>query len=150
MKKVILLSLLLVGCFTSYSQTRLGGGLSYGTDVEELGLNLNGEFFLKSNLALSPEFNYFFIDGPGSFWTINADGHFYFNRSSQASFYGLGGINLATAGFDGNTDTELGVNLGAGANFELNKSVTPFAQLKFVVGNADQAVFSFGVRFDLN
>ena len=149
MKKGILLIVLVVSTLCSYGQARVGGGLSYGTEIEEMGLNLTGEFFLKDIVALTPEINYFFTDNNVTFWTFNADVHYYFNKSSQASFYGLAGLNFASISNNNNSNTELGLNLGAGVNFELNKSFTPFAQIKLVTGDADQGVFSFGLRFDI-
>ena len=149
MKKGILLIVFVVSALCSYGQARVGGGLSYGTEIEEMGLNLTGEFFLKDKVALTPEINYFFTDNNITFWTFNADVHYYFNKSSQASFYGLAGLNFASISNNNNSNTELGLNLGAGVNFELNKSFTPFAQIKLVTGDADQGVFSFGLRFDI-
>lgn len=153
MKKNILLvvGVFIISIVSTHAQTRVGGGFSYGTDVEEFGLNFNGEFFLKDNLAISPEINIFFIEGDGGFWTINADGHFYFAGSSAASVYGLAGLNLATASFElpngeDESETELGLNLGIGSNFDINSVVMPFVQFKFVVSDFDQAVLTFGIR----
>ena len=151
MKKTGLLILFVIGALTcSFGQSRVGGGFAYGTEVEEFGLNVNGEFFFKDNLAVSPGFIYFFAEDPFNWWELNANLHIYFAEGSAVSAYGLGGINLATLGFDGNSNTEFGLNLGVGTNFDINSAVTPFTQIRFVIGDADQAVFSFGVRFDLN
>lgn len=153
------LALCLIICFCSaaliQAQSRIGGGFAYGTDVEEFGLNLNGEFFLKSKLAIAPELNIFFVEGDNGFWTINADGHFYFAGSGAASVYGLAGLNLSTVTFErangeDDSDTELGLNFGIGANFDINSSIMPFGQFKFVLNDYDQAVLSFGIRFTLN
>ncbi len=156
MKRILLLAVCVfaIGTLSTNAQTRLGGGFAYGTDVEEFGLNLNGEFFLKSNLAISPELNFFFVEGDNGWWTINADGHFYFAGSSAASVYGLAGLNLTTFSFErpngeDDSDTELGLNLGIGSNFDINSVVTPFAQFKFVINDYDQAVLSFGIRVDI-
>lgn len=150
MKKIIL-SVLVICCSVLLvkGQSRVGGGFAYGTDINEFALNVNGEFFLKDNLAIGPELNYFFTE-PGSFWTLNADAHFYLLASGAASLYALAGLNFATASFSGNSNSELGLNLGGGANFDINSSITPFGQLKFVLNDFDQAVFSFGIRVDLN
>ncbi|MDX1628036.1 MAG: hypothetical protein R3345_05020, partial [Fulvivirga sp.] len=74
--------------------------------------------------------------------------------SGDVTAYALGGLNLATIGFDNpfgddDSNTELGLNLGIGTNFNINSSVMPFAQLRFVIGDADQAVLSFGVKFNI-
>ncbi|MEM7107403.1 MAG: outer membrane beta-barrel protein [Bacteroidota bacterium] len=157
MKKITLL-IVFVLCSVAYvnAQSRIGGGFAYGTEIEEFGIQVNGEFFLKSDLAIAPDFNYFFAEDPVSFWTINADVHYYFSESGAVSLYGLGGFNLATISVDSdlagsdNSSTEFGVNLGIGANFDINAAITPFTQLKFVISDFDQAVLAFGVRFPLN
>ncbi|MEM8569095.1 MAG: outer membrane beta-barrel protein [Bacteroidota bacterium] len=155
MKKTILsIILCLFSVAFVQAQSRIGGGFAYGTEIEEFGIQVNGEFFLKDDLAIAPDFNYFFAEDPLNFWTINADVHYYFSESGAVSLYGVGGFNLATISVDSNLDddsrTEFGVNLGIGANFDINSSVTPFTQLKFVLSDFDQAVLAFGIRFDLN
>lgn len=157
MKKALLLFLLVAaGAITTYGQSRIGGNIAYGTEIEELGIGINGEFFLKSNLAIAPGFNYYFVEDPVNFWELNANVNYYFSESGSVAVYVLGGLNLAHIGFDGSdfgvpdrSDNELGVNIGVGANFDVGGSVVPFAQFRYVLGDFDQAVFSFGVRFPL-
>ncbi len=155
MKKQILL-LIAVGClsFTSYSQSKIGGNLVYGTEIEELGIGIVGEFFLKNDLSLAPGFNYYFADDPISFWELNANINYYFSESSSVSVYGLAGLNLARISIDNGfgedrSDSELGVNIGIGANFDINSSVEPFTEFRYVIGDFDQAVFAFGLKFPL-
>ncbi|MEM6523752.1 MAG: hypothetical protein AAGF85_08865 [Bacteroidota bacterium] len=157
MRKFVLL-LVFTLCSVTFvnAQSRIGGGFAYGTEIEEFGLQINGEFFLKNDIAIAPDFNYFFVNDPVNFWTINADVHYYFSESGAVSLYGVGGFNLATISVDSDlgggdsSSTEFGVNLGIGANFDINAAITPFTQLKFVISDFDQAVFAFGVRFSLN
>ena len=44
--------------------------------------------------------------------------------------------------------TEIGLNLGMGLSFDI-EGVLPFAELKYVAGDADQAVLLLGVKFNI-
>ncbi|MEL7001657.1 MAG: outer membrane beta-barrel protein [Bacteroidota bacterium] len=161
MKKLIILVVVaLTGVINAQAQYRLGGGIAYGSDVEEFGLGVNGEFFLNSKVAVSPSLIVYFLENSDnvdrSFWELNTNVNYYFADEGALEVYALGGLNLATSKFDrrgiDNDDdsrTELGVNLGIGTNFDINSSIKPFAQLKFVISDFDQAVLFFGVRFSL-
>lgn len=46
------------------------------------------------------------------------------------------------------SDGRFGLNLGAGANFELG-GITPFAEIKYVIIDEGQLVLGAGVKFNL-
>ncbi|MEQ8927531.1 MAG: hypothetical protein RLO81_17075 [Fulvivirga sp.] len=156
MKKTFLLALFLTIAVSAMSQRRIGGNLVYGTEIEELGIGVVGEFFFKNDLSISPSFNYYFAEDPLNFWELNVNLNYYFAESGSVSAYALGGLNLARISIDSGvlgperSDTELGLNIGAGANFDVGGSVVPFTELRFVLSDFDQAVFAFGVKFPLN
>ena len=141
----------------SKAQTRVGGGLVYGTEIENIGINLNGQYFIKENIAIAPGLNYFFPKALGSgfdlnWFEINANGHYYFNTGSIEP-YALAGLNFAflsvKSSFGDSSNTEVGLNLGGGANFDIGSSIKPFGELRIVIGDADQLVLGGGVRFTL-
>ena len=164
-KKTTLLITVLALTFTfavqnAIAQTRIGGFLAYGTEIETLGLGAVGEFFVNENIAIAPGLLYFFPKDLGGYdytwFEINANGEYYFTTSGSAQVYGLAGLNFAfvsvdlPAAFGGNaSSTEVGLNLGVGSNFDIGSSVLPFAELRFVIGNADQLVLSGGVKWTL-
>jgi len=155
MKKALLLLLLVAGSLTTYAQSVVGGGLAYGTDIEEPGIFVEGEFYVKSNFSIAPDIIIYFVDdAPGvnrGFWEFNANINYYFTEGS-AQVYGIGGLNYATAtvdidGFGKNSNSELGINLGIGSNFDINSSIMPFAEFKFTISEFDQAVLKFGLKY---
>jgi outer membrane immunogenic protein len=157
MKKAVLLFLLVVGSITTYAQSKIGGGLAYGTDIEEPGLFIQGEFHIKSNLSIAPDVIIYFVDdSPGvkrGFWEFNANVNYYFTEGA-ARVYGLAGLNYATAtvdidGFGDDSNSELGINLGIGANFDINSPIEPFTEFKLTVSDFDQAVLKFGIKYKL-
>jgi outer membrane immunogenic protein len=93
------------------------------------------------------------------YWELNGDVNYYFT-DSDVKFYGIGGLNLTTGHYNvkytpetaylqsvGSSNSELGLNLGVGADFSISGNATPFFQLKYIVGNFDQLVVMLGVRF---
>jgi outer membrane protein X len=133
------------------SAQKIGVMLGYGTEVEELGLGVNGEFNINDKVSISPSFIYWFPKDPINWWEFNANVNYYFTKAGSADFYGLAGINLFSYKVDGAEDgeSEVGLNLGAGVNFNIDKNWEPFTELKFVVGDADQLGLFFGVKFKL-
>lgn len=151
MKKLGVALAFIVCMIASYDSNaqKIGVMLGYGTDVEQLGLGVNGEFNINSKVSVAPSFVYWFVDN-ASVWEFNVNANYYFTKAGSADFYGLAGINLFNAkadGFDG--ESEVGLNLGAGANFNIGKSWEPFTEVKFVLGDADQLGLFFGAKFKL-
>jgi outer membrane immunogenic protein len=163
MKKLFLLAAFSVVCATaSFAQIRIGGFLANGTDIERWGVGANAEFFINEKMAIQPNLTLFFPESAGDykfgFWELNADFHYYFLSQDVVSLYGKGGLNYFTAtvkydgpstGFDiSGSDSEVGLNLGIGANFNVG-SILPFAELKFTLGAAEQAVLAVGIKFPI-
>lgn len=133
------------------SAQKIGVLLGYGTEVESIGAGVNGEFNINSKVAIAPSLIFWFPENY-NWWEVNVNAHYYFTTSGSADFYGIGGINLATIkseidGADG--ESEVGLNLGAGVNFNIGKSWEPFTEAKFVIGDADQLALLFGIKFKL-
>lgn len=153
MKKlgVVVVFIICMGAAVDSSAQKIGVMLGYGTEVEQLGLGINGEFNINSKVSISPSFVYWFPNDPINWWEFNANVNYYFTKAGSADFYGLAGINLFSAKIDDAEDgnSDVGLNLGAGANFNIGKSWEPFTELKFVIGDADQLGLFFGVKFKL-
>ena len=126
---------------SAQAQNRIGAGLGWGSEVSTGAVGVNGEFFLNKSIAVSPSLMFFFDD----WWEVNGNGNFVFTGTDAVILYGIGGLNLTTA--DGNS--ELGVNLGIGSNFDLGGNIRPFAEAKYILGNLDQLVLFGGIKFPL-
>ena len=131
-----------------------GGGLVYGTEIEELGIQLNGYYDLGDvveNLRVGADFTYWFVDDPASVWTFNINGHYIFLRPDAALVYGLAGLNIyhysvEAFGFETSV-TEPGLNLGIGGEYSVAEQLGLYAELKYVISDADQAVLGAGARY---
>lgn len=150
--------------FSSSAQTdtRLGIMIAYGSEIENVGLGVNAEFPVMENLAIAPSFIYYFpqdnyFGGDMNWWELNANANYYFVDNEDLGFYGLAGLNYSHVSLDYDTqwgsvddsDGEFGLNLGVGANLNINSNITPFAEAKYVIIDGDQFVIAAGVRFNL-
>lgn len=153
--------------FISYAQdqTKLGGHLAYGTEIENIGIGVNAEFPIADQLTIAPSFTYFLPkDEYGvkvEWFEVNGNVNYYFVDESGVSVYGLGGLNYSSVkvSYDNSTvlgafgesasDGRFGLNLGAGANFEIGSSILPFAELKYVIMDGGQLVIAAGVKFNI-
>lgn len=145
------------------AQTRVGGLLGYGSEIESAALGGVAEFMINDNMGISPQLVFFFGKKEGglkqSLWEINGNFNYYFMQE-EVDLYGLAGLNFANYkikydvpgfGSGSTTDSEIGLNLGLGANFHVsNDKILPFAELKYVISDFDQLCIFAGVKFNLN
>lgn len=139
------------------AQTRVGGMLGFGSEIETLGIGALGEFMIKENMGISPQIFFFFGKDDVSMWEINGNFNYYFMQE-EVDLYGLAGLNIASIKVDYDSpfiddasDTEIGINLGLGANFHVsNENILPFAELKYAISDFDQLAIFAGVKFTLN
>ncbi len=156
-KSLVSLFFFLLVSLAAQAQTRMGAFLAYGTEVGELGLGVNGEFYFNDQITLVPSFIFYMTDDSpavkSTIWEMNINGQYYFASEQTALIYGFAGLNYTHLKYeftDGTSrDGELGVNIGVGADFDIDSMVLPFFQLKYVVSDYDQLVVSGGVRFTI-
>ena len=129
MKKVSLVAglVVVVLAFTvpAYAQipTRVGPMLALTSgDLDETGLGVVAEFGIAQKFSLAPQFILYFPGDNLSLFELNFNGNYYFVNQNSIEFYGLGGLNIARVSYNGPgedfSDSEIGLNIGAGINFE--------------------------------
>ena len=145
------------------TDTKLGVFLAYGTEVENIGIGANAEFPIIDKLTISPSFIYYLPkDESGvkiNWFEVNANANYYFLDEETIGVYGIAGLNYSSVkvsyddndlGFLGDfsaSDGRFGLNLGGGANFNIGGSITPFAEVKYVIIDEGQLVVAGGVKF---
>jgi outer membrane immunogenic protein len=160
MKKLIFVSglVMIIATFATPAMAqisnRVGPMLSFASgDVDETGIGVVAEFGVAQKLSIAPQFILYFPGNDLSFFELNLNGNYYFFNQDVFELYGLGGLNFARASYDGPggdySNTELGLNLGIGTNFQIGKSFVPFAELRFTIGDYDQLALGLGVKFNL-
>ena len=138
----------------------LGGGLSYGEKISELGLQLGGYYVLNEDMRVGGDFIYWLVDSPSgvsnTFLELNGNFHYLFYQENDITLYGIGslGFHYSSVEFtffgetisDSNTDLALG--LGAGGEYNLG-AIKLYAEPRLFLTGYDQFQISFGVRFTL-
>jgi len=145
----------------SAQRTSFGLQLDVGTKTD-FGIGGRAVFGLASLFPGTPldgivSFDYYFPSHPSGtskhFWEINGNLAYRFRVPARSSFrpYGGGGLNIAHSSFTQGTlsgsGTDADLNILAGTTFKVRGELTPFLEIRGVVGNANQVVFTGGVRF---
>lgn len=166
MKKILLIAMIvLAGTWFSADvnaqvNNRVGFMLAAASgDIDMVGLGVVGEFAALEKLTIAPQVIFYFPEERGNadvkFFELNVNANYYFYNQDILEFYGLAGLNYSRikVDYDGGgdaTDGEMGLNLGAGLNFEIGKKFIPFTELRLTIGEYDQFVFNAGLKFNLN
>lgn len=162
--KLFMAALFFGGLFVSSAQveTRIGGMLAYGTEIENPGMGVNAEFGILEKLSVSPSFIYYLPKEEAginiNWFELNGNANYYFLQGNS-DVYGLAGLNYTSVKvdysensfFSGNSisDGRMGLNIGGGANFHIGSSILPFAEVKYVIIDGGQLVIAAGVKFAL-
>lgn len=132
------------------NEFKVGAGLAYGSEVESIGIQAGAVYDFTEEISGAADFIIFFPENY-DWWELNVNGHYRFLSEDNISVYGLAGLNYATLSVDlgqfgSASDSELGLNIGGGAEFGLDFA-NLYTELKYVLGNADQFGISAGLRF---
>jgi len=153
-----------MGQLFAQDSKRIGGQLIYGTNINTIGIGAIAEFPIADRMVISPSFSFYFPKNSGSVKTnafeLNGNLNYTFIDENDIVFYGIGGLNFTNysvkfdlTGIPGGADYSassgnIGLNLGAGANFDIGKNFLPFGEIKYIIGNFDRLVLAAGIKFD--
>lgn len=128
------------------------------TDNSNVGLGAKFRYNVTDPIRLEGSFTYFFENDNLSLWDLSADAQWLFPVDEGITLYPLAGLGICNAklsglplsmpigGVESVSDTDLGLNLGGGADFAVARDTDITAQLKYNTA-LDQIVFSAGVAF---
>ncbi len=134
------------------AQVTAGPMLAYHTDLEAVGVGafLGVPLASIEGLSIVPSFIWYFPDG-GDYFEVNGDAVYTFMVSADSPVqpFALAGLNIARVSPDfGDSNTDVGLNLGGGVNFVAG-SLTPFAGAKFEIQDQTSFVIFGGLSFAL-
>lgn len=114
MKKVLFLVvcfLMLVGnTYAQKGKQAIGFGLSYGTEIESVGLGLKYQYNITNPIRLEPSLNYFFENNNVSMLDVNLNFHYLFPVASKVKLYPLLGLTFSNWMFDWNDDWDVDIH----------------------------------------
>ncbi len=159
-KAFIVLAVVLAFSTTeSKAQMSAGGGLVYGTGINNIGISINGKYEFNEKWAAAPAFTYFFKKDGVSWMPLDLDVNYMITDiDGVGGLYGIGGLGLTFAHYNYSADfgvlgdysasgttTTVGLNLGAGLNIPLSDNMAIAPELKFTIANG--SYFRIGAKF---
>lgn len=120
MKKFLFLAICFLmvaaGSFAQKGKQAIGFGLSYGTEIESVGLGLKYQYNITNPIRLEPSLNYFFENDNVSMLDVNLNFHYLFPVASKVKLYPLLGVTFSNWMFDWDNECRLGMNIGGELN----------------------------------
>ena len=154
---------------TKAQDIQVGGGLTYGTGIETLGVVAKGIYQFDETWVGSPSIVFFFpkdvLFVTTTFFAINLDANYVFSINDEGTVvYPLAGLNIAVVRvkYDdgalgvpgiGNTSassSDVGLNIGGGVRHPVGEKLTIFGEAKVIAGGGDQLEISGGVLIPIN
>ncbi|MFV0505984.1 MAG: hypothetical protein ACK5L5_04630 [Bacteroidales bacterium] len=131
MKRLVLLFLVAVTVHVAsaqvfdYGQIRVGGGLSYLTEIADMGLNANVIYSTTPRSELAAAYTYAFEKKSTRYNLFDFDWHWVlFDNHSKLNAYVLTGICFASSEvktpLETVSDSNLAINAGLGLNYRLS------------------------------
>ena len=142
------LALVIGASATAGAQTNnfhLGPQIAYDFDIEEFGLGAQFSAPIVNRVEFYPSLMFYFVD-PGSFFNVNADIKWRVAKDRPNWLYVGGGLNVARRSVAGEGDTDLGLNLLAGAE-SLKGRIHPFVEARLIL--ADGSRFQIGAGLNI-
>lgn len=145
--------------FAAIAQLSVGGGISYSTETEAIGLQPRVIYAISGPWRAGADFNYF-LDGKEriSYWDLSLNGHYAFLAEEKLTIYALAGLNFfhvnedadaTIPGFEDISDTGTGANVGAGVQLPLGR-LSGLIEARYVLGDYDQLTLSACIMFPLD
>lgn len=160
MKKLLLLVCAAVMSLSASAQAgdkALGAQLVFGSETNNIGLGVKGQYYFTDQLRGEASVDYFFKNKGVSMWDINANVHYLIDVADKFKVYPLAGLGYTNWSykyeFPGlpvveGSDGRLAINLGGGAEYELTKDLSVNAELKYqIINNYNQLVLGVGVAY---
>ena len=162
--------LMLVGnTYAQKGKQAIGFGLSYGTEIESVGLGLKYQYNITNPIRLEPSLNYFFENDNVSMLDVNLNFHYLFPVASKVKLYPLLGLTFSNWMFDWDNDLDVdidgnhvhidgdddsdnecrfGMNIGGGVDFAIARNWMMNFEFRYqLVSDFDQAVFNLGFAY---
>ena len=158
MKKLMVLGCaLMLGIGTSFAQKgakSVGVNISYGTEIENVGIGAKFQYNILDDIRLEPSLNFYMKKDGLSMWDMNFNAHYLFHLTNKFNVYPLAGITYTSWKQDikieemktsSDTTNKFGANVGVGAEYYLSSNFVVSLDVKYqAIKDYDQAVFTFG------
>lgn len=138
-----------------HSDISIGAGVAYGLDIEEIGIQLNGQYTLNDKMRVGADFIYWLTNDDFGDYTaleVNTSLQYLLYNNNNLIFYGLGSLGVHYVSYSflsaSVTDTELGLGLGAGLEYNIG-GIKLYTEPRIYLSGLDQFQISAGVRLPI-
>jgi outer membrane protein X len=156
-KEIALLSMLFTVMSLSSSQAQekgdwaLGANYSYGAGhrYENMGIGIKYQYHVSNSIRIEPSATYYWPKDHLSLLDVGLNGHYVFPLSEEFNLYPLVGVGLFNYRFSyegtSDGDSQVTVNLGAGAEYLIDNSYKFTLEYKYVIVNEwNRSIISLG------
>lgn len=157
--KTLFAVLFFFSVYEASAQMSAGGGIVYGTNINNIGISVNGKYEINEKWSAAPAFTYFFKKDFVNWSALDLDGNYKLTEIENiGGLYAIGGLNLtfykikidADLGEFGDysssvTGSNAGVNLGLGLNVPVGDNFIIAPEIKYSISNG--SYLRAGVKF---
>lgn len=146
----VLIAIIILNTQESNAQVKAGLGAAFGSEIEQVGIqgDLHYRFQNIPAIQLGGDLIYYFPKDDRGFIEANLNGSYIFYDKYMFKSYLFTGLHLAqqkNTRTDSVYNREIGLNIGLGAEYDFGPLLA-FGDLKYVISEIDQPVFSIGLR----
>ena len=153
MKKLfgIIIAILLVGTIQeAKAQFSVGAGLGYASDISSIGISAYVGYEIDETWQASGSYTHFLEKDEIKWSAIDFNANYNLSEiSNVGQLYAIGGINITTVkvdfpeinfdglslGGDSASDSNFGVNIGAGVKIDLSEKMFFAPEMTYTIGN---------------
>ena len=148
MKKLFMIACMMLASTAMFAEkgaTTLGIHGNYMIDSpNNIGAGVNVGYEVINNVRGIAEFNYFLKKDGVSFWNVDVNAAYLF-QVGTLTVYPLAGIDQLGTKWDGGSDSKMGLNLGAGVEYQLSESLALKAEYNYKTQGDGWSLLKVGV-----
>ena len=139
--------LMSVATFAQQGKMTVGIHGDYMIDSpKNFGIGANVGYEVINNVRGVAEFNYLFKKDYVSYWNVEVNAEYLFKVGDAFTIYPLAGIDLLGISVEGGgSDSKMGLNLGAGVEYQLSSNLALKAEYNYKTQYDGWSLLKFGV-----
>ena len=139
--------LMSVSTFAQQGKMTVGIHGDYMLDTpKNFGFGANVGYELINNVRGVAEFNYLLKKDYVSYWNVEVNAEYLFKVGDAFTIYPLAGIDLLGISVEGGgSDSKMGLNLGAGVEYQLSSNLALKAEYNYKTQYDGWSMLKFGV-----
>ena len=150
MKKLLFVICMVLASTSAFAQQgKMSVGIHGGYILDSpnnFGIGANFGYEVINNVRGVGEFNYFLKKDGISYWNAEVNAEYLFKLSDCAfTIYPLAGLDILGASWDGGSESKMGLNLGAGVEYQLSEKLALKAEYNYKTQGDGWSLLKFGV-----